>query len=351
MNDLIKKRNYSAAVISWLAIVCLLVFAMVIIGGLTRLTESGLSMVEWKPLLGSIPPLSEQQWLEVFHKYQQYPQYRLLNHGMSLHEFKYIFYWEFFHRLLGRLIGIVYLIPFIFFLKAQVFSKTLSKRLWLGLALGGLQGLMGWYMVKSGLIDNPFVSHFRLAAHFGLALLIFCFLFWQILLVSLPTQTKHVHAFSAAPSIWIFFTTICFQILYGAFTAGLDAGLGYNTFPKMNGEWVPEALAKSSMGILSLLFEKVGVQFVHRYFAFVVIAVFIWLIYSYLKRSHLYTQLYRNALVITSMVLIAQFSLGVYTLLNAVPIAAASFHQAGAFALLSCGLVLVYLSRNNLALK
>ena len=169
--------KYKKSVIYWLASLCTLIFTLVIVGGITRLTNSGLSMVEWRPLMGVIPPLTDHDWLLVFQKYQGFPEYKHFNHGMSLDEFKNIFYWEYFHRLLGRLLGIAFLLPYLFFVYKKAFSFKLGIRMFISFLLGGLQGLMGWYMVKSGLIDIPAVSHYRLAAHLILAFFIFAYLF------------------------------------------------------------------------------------------------------------------------------------------------------------------------------
>ena len=167
-----KVRNHT---VIWLSAVCLLIFFMVVIGGITRLTHSGLSMVDWKPLMGTIPPMNEAQWDTVFHAYQQFPEYKEINQGMSMGEFKAIFFWEYLHRLLGRLIGVVFFLPFVYFLLRGYYDKTWIKKLLLGFFLGGLQGLMGWYMVMSGLVDKPNVSHYRLAAHLSLAFVIFSY--------------------------------------------------------------------------------------------------------------------------------------------------------------------------------
>lgn len=227
--------NYKCdrSIIIWLVFVCLMIFAMVIIGGITRLTDSGLSMVEWKPLMGAIPPLTEAEWLRVFDLYKQYPEYQKVNSGMELSEFKFIFFWEYFHRLFGRLIGVVFFIPYVYFLFKKKIEKKLNKKLFIAFILGGLQGLMGWYMVKSGLIDRPDVSHFRLAAHFGLALTIIGYIFWIILGQINFSNQKLIYYPKLFWSLAILLVILSVQIIYGAFVAGLDAGLAYNTFPTM----------------------------------------------------------------------------------------------------------------------
>ena len=172
--------NHKKPIIIWLVLICLLIFFMIMIGGITRLTDSGLSMVEWKPLLGIIPPLNDTEWIESFKKYQQYPEFQKVNHTMTLSEYKFIFFWEYFHRLTGRLIGLVFFFPMVYFWIKKYFVGNFKYKILLGFILGGAQGIMGWYMVMSGLIDRPDVSHFRLAAHFGLALLILSYLSWLI---------------------------------------------------------------------------------------------------------------------------------------------------------------------------
>ena len=236
-------RQTSHAVATWLLLLYLMVFAMVIVGGATRLTGSGLSMVEWHPLMGALPPLSESDWIETFQKYQASPQYQLVNQWMVLSDFKRIFLWEYVHRLLGRLIGVVFLVPWLFFLIRRSLDRPLAWKTFVAFLLGGAQGLLGWFMVKSGLVDNPEVSHYRLAAHLALALLVGHYLLWLFLDARRPTVRRSdspPRGASNAPT-WSFIALLAVQIVFGALMAGKHAGLVAATFPDMNGEWIPSA--------------------------------------------------------------------------------------------------------------
>lgn len=232
------KSKSDRAIVIWLLIGAFLVASMVIIGGITRLTQSGLSMVEWKLIMGSVPPMNESEWQNTFEKYQQFPEYKKLNVNYTLSDFKSIFWWEYSHRLLGRIIGIIFLIPFIFFLATKKLSTPLIKKLLFVLALGAFQGFLGWFMVKSGLVNNPHVSHYRLAAHLITALFLFAYLFNLALTIGWPSNTKiRIPYYSQLLKVLLAFISV--QILYGAFVAGLKAGLFYPTFPTMNGVWMP----------------------------------------------------------------------------------------------------------------
>ena len=326
----------------WLLICCMTIFAMVILGGATRLTGSGLSMVEWEPIMGILPPLSTEQWEETFRLYQQYPEYQLKNSHMGLAEFKSIFFFEYAHRVLGRLIGIMFFIPLIYFVLRKKISRSLMPKLLTMFLLGGLQGLLGWYMVKSGLVDNPQVSQYRLTAHLGLAVLIYGYMFWVALGLldsrqgSSPGESgRWLKRASLAVSALIFIT-----ILSGGFVAGLKAGYAYNTFPLMAGRWIPE-------GIFSLdplwrnFFENVAtVQFDHRLLAltlFVTIPLF-WLSAwraNRPRRSMLGPHLLLAALAI-------QITLGISTLLLYVPVHLGVSHQGGGLVLLSVSLFVAH---------
>ncbi|MFT5209015.1 MAG: cytochrome c oxidase assembly protein subunit 15 [Flavobacterium sp.] len=331
------------ALIIWLFIVCITVFCMIVVGGVTRLTDSGLSMVEWRPLIGIIPPLGEAEWQAVFSAYQNYPQYQTVNQTMDLEAFKRIFYWEYGHRVLGRLIGIIFFVPFILFLALKKIPKYMTIKLWIGLFLGGLQGLMGWYMVKSGLVDIPRVSHYRLAAHLILALIILCYLTWLIL--DLLQQKR----FEPVP-LWyqklakLTFLLVFIQILYGAFVAGSRAGYGYNTFPLMNGEFMPQALWQLSPFWLNWFENNATLQFVHRWLGAGVLALSIVLgSYSFLSKD----TRFRTLGMVFMFTVLGQFILGVLTLIHIVPIGLASFHQAGACFVLISLLCLIYFSRSS----
>lgn len=332
----------SKSIVLWLISVCAVIFTLVIVGGVTRLTESGLSMVEWKPLLGWIPPMNEGQWLEVFEKYKAYPQYQKVNTGMSLSEFKYIFFWEYFHRVLGRLVGMVFFIPYIYFLIRKTIPSGLNKKLLVAFALGGAQGLLGWFMVKSGLVDDTKVSHYRLAAHLSLAFFLFSYLVWiiqDLVFAKSKTAPKDIkpkrHLLLKRFNMGLI-VLIALQIIYGAFTAGLRAGYGYNTFPKMGATWIPAGFFYLEPTWLNFFQNNPSVQFIHRTLGWLVlfgVMVFWFLIrgYKIKGRSLLAGQL-------LAVMVMVQFLLGVFTLIKVIPIGLAVTHQAGALVLLSLSL-------------
>ncbi len=313
------------AIFAWLWLLIAMVFGMVVVGGVTRLTGSGLSIVEWAPILGTLPPLNHADWMAAFGKYQQYPQYRITHPDMTLAEFQGIFFWEYVHRLLGRLVGMVFLLPFLWFWLRGCLSARLRGRLLVALGLGALQGLMGWLMVKSGLVDEPRVSHFRLAAHLGLAFSIMAYLFWVLL--QLRGDAARAVARAAAPRVllWSVAALTVLQIVYGAFVAGLRAGLVYNTFPKMGERWIAEGVMGMDPAWLSLLEHDVTIQFVHRWLgtALLFLVAALWL----RVRAGRFA-LAQRASVAALMGLVAlQYGLGVYTLLGQVPIVPAVMHQ------------------------
>ena len=255
----------------WLLVCCALVFAMVVVGGVTRLTDSGLSIVEWKPIVGSIPPLSESDWEEVFEKYNKTPQYKKVNQGMSPDEFKTIFWWEYFHRLLGRVIGLVFFIPFLYFIVRKKIDQPLGLKLAGIFFLGGLQGLMGWYMVKSGLVDNPHVSQYRLTAHLGLAFIIYGAMFHVAMKLLLPIRTLHMdnklHSLYRFSQVLI--GLIFLMVLSGGLVAGIRAGQAYNTFPLMNGHFIPPEIFMIEPWYRNFFDNIATVQFDHRLIAWV----------------------------------------------------------------------------------
>jgi cytochrome c oxidase assembly protein subunit 15 len=312
----------------WLFFVAFFILLMVAVGGLTRLTESGLSITEWKPIHGAIPPLNETEWLEEFELYKRIPEYQQINKGMSLEQFKTIFWWEYFHRLLGRLVGLVFFVPFAYFLVKGALSRKLKIKFTFFLLLGGAQGFMGWYMVQSGLSERVDVSHYRLAAHLGLALLLFVLLLSNAFKLYFSTCAKQPEI-SSPPSrklkmhvnfLKLFLFT---QIIFGAFVAGLNAGLVYNTWPLMDGDFVPAGFAPH--GFVSFFEDIATVQFIHRWLAFVVIAIAICTFTS--NRSEIRSlKLSKNFYILFALIS-AQIVLGIKTLLFVVPISLASLHQ------------------------
>lgn len=308
----------------WLLACCALVFAMVLLGGLTRLTESGLSIVEWKPVTGVLPPLSEAAWSAEFDKYRATPEYQKVNAGMSLQAFQRIWWMEYSHRLLGRLIGVAFLAPFLWFLARGQVPARLRVHLWLVFLLGGAQGAVGWYMVKSGLVDRPDVSQYRLAAHLGLALLIYVYMLRLALDLLRPVTRR-----AAATAGWLVLALVFVQALIGALVAGLDAGLHYNTFPLMDGAFVPPGLLLEQPWWLNLFENPITVQFAHRVGAYVVTVAVLW--FCWRSRHPL------RGWLLAALVL--QMALGIATLLLVVPLPLAWAHQAGAVVLLTAAVL------------
>ena len=321
----------------WLVVVAAMIVAMVLVGGATRLTESGLSIVEWKPVTGTLPPLSAQAWHEAFEAYKAIPQYQQINRGMSLDEFKTIFWWEWSHRLLGRVIGFVFLLPFVWFLWRGGLSSRLKRRLWLFFALGGLQGAVGWWMVASGLSGRTEVSQYRLAVHLMLALLIFSLIAWTIrrLRPHAPLSAGDVRLKPGAIAI---LALVSLQIYFGALVAGLRAGRVYNTWPLIDGAFIPEAarLFFETPWWRNFFDNTLTVQFSHRMIAYVLIAAVVWHAFEAM-RVRAGAAAIKGALLL-AVATLAQAALGVLTLLYSVPIDLALAHQAVAMVVLTLAL-------------
>ena len=316
----------------WLFAIALMVFIMVVLGGVTRLTESGLSMVEWRPVTGWLPPLSDTEWLRVFEKYQVSPEFKKINSDMTVSEFKGIFWLEYLHRLWGRLIGIAFFVPFVFFLiKGWVQARQIVVLSSL-FVLGGLQGGMGWFMVKSGLVDRPDVSQYRLAAHLILALIIYGWLIWCGLSFWQGQQDKS----SLFPSLRRYSLCVVGLVFVtafsGALVAGLDAGLSYNTFPLMDGELIPDGLFSLSPFYLNFFENRLTVQFDHRVMAIVTFASILhfWMVAKKTASPVISIRPIHWLAVIACL----QVGLGISTLLLVVPITLGALHQAGALVLL-----------------
>lgn len=339
-HDLIHRDRRAA--ILWLALCAALVACMVLVGGYTRLSGSGLSITSWKPIHGTIPPLGEAEWQEEFDAYRLSPQYQKINRGMSLGEFKTIFWPEYFHRLLGRLMGAVFFLPLVVFVLRRALSRRLAWRLAGIFALGGLQGVIGWLMVASGLVDNPNVSHLRLALHLSLAFAIFALILWTLLDIAGSGQwavnreklPSTVHRPLATYSLW--FTLLCIQIVYGAFVAGLHAGLIFNTWPDMNGQFLPDGLAAGEPWYENIIM----IQFIHRKLAVLLAVGFLfwwWRYRDYVKNNRL-----GSICTGVTAIIAAQFTLGVATLLNQVPLPLALAHQMTALLLFAASVVLLH---------
>ena len=336
-----QKKN----VVIWLAVVSILVYATVIIGGITRLTESGLSMVDWRPIAGILPPLTVDQWEAVFSQYKNTPQFVHVFPNITLSEFKGIFFWEYIHRVLGRLIGIAYGIPLLIFWWKGYFTGKGNFRFVLGLVLGGLQGVLGWYMVRSGLVDLPRVSHLRLAAHLSLALFILGYLWWH--LCSLVMKKKPAGAIAAGGSLLSLlipslFFILSLQIVYGSLLAGLRGGAMYNTFPDMNGMFVPPGLFYLPGFFENFISNPLLVQFIHRILGWLLLLLTVALVWSVVKQSSLDRGTRRMAFSLAALIAI-QFVFGVITLLTRVDFIAASVHQALGVLCLITNLTLVFL--------
>ena len=326
----------------WLILNLILIVAMVMVGGVTRLTGSGLSMVEWKPIMGVVPPMSEAAWEEVFTKYQQFPQYLLLNKSMELSEFKQIFFWEYLHRLLGRVLGLVYAVPFFSFWLIRLVQGRLAWLLAIGFVLGGLQGVLGWYMVQSGLVNSPHVSHIRLAAHLMLALAVFAYLLWILLsLCDFPTRPGEYSPTPGFRKMLMFFVVILvLQLVYGAFMAGIKAGFAFNTFPKMLDHWVPPGLTSMETVWLNLFQNPTSIHFIHRClgWALGLLAALLW-VWGCGKS---WPVLIRVALHAVAVLTLCQFLLGVVTLLLHVHVVPAVLHQVTACLVLGSVVCLLY---------
>ena len=319
----------------WLYIICALVAAMVIVGGATRLTDSGLSITEWKPLLGIFPPLSATDWIAEFEKYKLIPQYQQLNSGMSLGEFQSIYWWEWSHRFLGRIIGFAFAIPLFLFWISGRLEPQLKPRLGLLLALGGIQGVIGWWMVSSGLVERIDVSQYRLAVHLILACIIFAYALW--LARGLTDDLQNTTGRRALNMAGVITLAILFQIILGALVAGLNAGLAYNDWPLMDGALIPDSLFVMDPWWINF-FENIKlVQFTHRIFAYALITlIFINFLTSL---TPLENEIQKRRSVILLVLVSLQAALGIVTLLLQVPLNWALLHQAGAIILLGYSII------------
>jgi cytochrome c oxidase assembly protein subunit 15 len=297
---------------------------MIIVGGLTRLTESGLSMVDWRLFMGTIPPLSHGDWLKVFEDYKQYPEYQIKNINMTLSEFKYIFWWEYGHRVLGRLIGIIFIIPFIYFALKKYFSNEELYSYSFLLFLGGAQGIIGWWMVKSGLDVNPYVSHLRLAVHLIIAQIILsliAYLFLKRLDIGIYKNNISSHK-----TFFIFFNIIIFfTVIYGAFMAGLDAGKSFNTWPKMGDNYIPENLIFIEDRLFGFFDNSVFIHFFHRALAYLSFLTILYMCFKHFKGiENKYQKI--HFLIVLFLVLIQLF-IGVFVVLSNVQVSLGSIHQ------------------------
>lgn len=328
-------KNKNKSVIIWLLSGCLLLFVMVVVGGITRLTNSGLSMTDWHLVTDTFPPLTEEKWSQAFEEYKKFPEYQKINihNDFQLEDYKFIYFWEWFHRFIGRIIGLVFIIPFVYFLiKKRLSSETIKKCVVL-LGMGAFQGFLGWFMVRSGLIDNPDVSHFRLSLHLTFAFITFAYTLWVALDLIYPNKATAILPLKKIAQYTLLFLLL--QIIYGGFVAGLNAGLIHNHWPLMSdGQFLHESvLLEKDSWFLRLTEGKSGVQFVHRILAYVVVGLILLLAF----KSHKFDLTKDQKTGINALVIIVflQFGLGVFTLLYSVPLWLGLTHQIVAFFLLT----------------
>jgi heme a synthase len=322
-------------VIIWLLSGCLLLFIMVVVGGITRLTNSGLSMTDWHLVTDTLPPLTEAKWEQTFEQYKQFPEYQKINihNDFTLSDYKFIYFWEWFHRFIGRIIGLVFFVPFVYFLIKKKLSNETIKKCTVLLSMGAFQGFLGWFMVRSGLIDNPDVSHFRLSLHLTFAFITFAYTLWVALDLIYPEKANIILPLQKIARFALLFILI--QIIYGGFVAGLNAGLIHNHWPLMSdGAFFHESIILEKNTWFQRLTEgKSGVQFVHRTMAYVVVGFILALFFKSKKYTLSTTQ--KKGVNILVIIVFLQFTLGVLTLLNGVPLWLGLTHQIMAFFLLA----------------
>ncbi|MBN7795698.1 COX15/CtaA family protein [Parahaliea mediterranea] len=342
-----RNRQHDRQVAAWLLLCAAVVFGMILLGGVTRLTNSGLSMVEWKPLMGVVPPLSEQAWQETFDKYKAYPEYRKINRGMDLDGFKSIFMYEYLHRLLGRLIGVLFFFPMVYFMMRRRVPAGLQPKLWLLFLLGGGQGLLGWFMVKSGLVSDPHVSQYRLAAHMGLAVIIYAYMLWLVFDLRLGKPRRGTGAGPLARTSLVLVGLVYLMILSGALVAGTKAGFAYSTWPLMGTSFFPPGLYAGDPAWLDAFEDITAIQFNHRMFAYFLIIVVA--VFATLAWRRVPTPRVRLGVILLGLALAAQVLLGISTLLLHVPVSLAAAHQGGAVLLLSAALFVAHALRRQTA--
>lgn len=332
----------------WLFVCCATIFSMVVLGGVTRLTGSGLSMVEWAPIMGVLPPIGQAEWLEAFELYKQYPEFKIKNFDMDLDGFKSIFWFEYSHRVLGRMIGVIFFFPMMFFFIKGWVLPSLKPKLITMFILGGLQGLMGWYMVKSGLVDNPHVSQYRLTAHLSLAFIVYAYIFWVALDLFIQDEAKPETSVGHLQPKTTWLTALVFiTILSGGFVAGLKAGLAYNTFPLMNGQLIPDGMFTLSPAWSNFFENVTTVQFDHRLLATITfISIISFYIVAMGKNP---PPRVRIGLHLMLAMLFIQVTLGISTLLMYVPVALAAAHQGGALLLFTIVLFVTHQIRRSKA--
>ena len=335
----VNSDNYIKYLKVWLITLFLLIILMVGVGGLTRLTDSGLSITAWEIITGILPPLNISEWNFYFSEYKKIPEYQNINYNMTLDEFKIIFYWEYAHRLLARIVGLFALLPLLIFSFKYRKNQFYSNKYYLIFLLVCLQGFIGWYMVSSGLIENNNVSHFRLSAHLTLALFILCLIFWFILNLF---NTKTFKVKISKLLLFFILILIFFQIILGAFLSGLDGGLIYNSWPDMNGDILPNDVDKNDYFSSQLFYNASIVQFFHRTVAYILLFFIIFLNYLFFKKK-----LNLSNILIFDIAILLQIFLGIITLVSGVEIKYASLHQLGSIFVLCSYILILYKSSNQ----
>ena len=338
--EILLRKEYLKFINYWLIFLLFLIALIVIIGGLTRLTDSGLSITRWDVVSGIFPPFSEKAWDEAFNLYKKIPQFYLSNPDITISEFKVIYYWEYFHRILGRILGLAFIIPLLFFYYKKVFSREYNIKFLLLFLLILIQGTVGWYMVKSGLIENTTVSHYRLAIHLNLALILFSATFWYLLNLK---NTQSIIFFNFSKNniyLKIFILLIFLQITFGAFTSGLDAGMLYQTWPLMNQNYFPDDISFNN-NLFDLFNQPSFVQFIHRNLAYLIVLYTLIILFFVLYKRR--TDLYKSAFLLVSIIFVQAF-LGILTLLSGVNIVFASMHQLSTIFLLLFSIYFYYKS-------
>ena len=334
-------KNTKKYLYYWLITMFGLVSGIIVVGGLTRLTDSGLSITEWELFKGLLPPLSSSEWIYYFDLYKKIPEYKFQNFNMSLDEFKIIFWWEWFHRFLGRLIGIFFLIPLIYFTLKMGVKKTIAFHIIFILIC--FQGVVGWFMVSSGLVNRVDVSHFRLSLHLTTAFIILSLILWQILKLKKTNEKQNQFIKYNLPSIFLF--TIFLQITIGAFVSGMDAGKIYNTWPLMGNNYFPDDNSFFNLFNLNALSDPSLVQFLHRNLAYVILLIFFTILYFVLNYKLLK---FYSIIKILGTVLIIQIILGILTILNGAQMLIASMHQISSIALISFSIYFLFLNTKKI---
>lgn len=338
MNYYKASKSYNMGVYIWLLALTTMVLLIIIIGGLTRLTDSGLSMTDWKPLLGVIPPLSQDKWLIVFEMYKQTPEFKIVNRSMTLEEFKFIFWWEWFHRVFARLIGVVFIIPLIYFLIKKQVSKSLLLRLPIVFMFGIFQAFVGWWMVKSGLSENPYVSPYRLTFHLLNALIIFSILLWIAMDYKHSLKTNFLSKpFSQDFLVFFSIVLVFITIGTGGFMAGTNSGQSFNTFPLMNGKIIPDDYFLEDLGMYNIFENTVAINFNHRWFSIFVFFYIIFVCFKFIRFDN--KKVPKILVILVLFFLTLQVALGIVTLLSNVYLPLASMHQTNSILLLSTLLI------------